>query len=67
MVILNCIATFGRRVLDQARDLGMTEPGWAWIVTDGITGSVRRAYYLITCLADLTHIDHGSCDHTDGP
>ncbi|XP_074661552.1 glutamate receptor ionotropic, kainate 2-like [Tubulanus polymorphus] len=39
VVILNCLAVFGSVVLKQARDLGMTSAGWAWIVTDGMTGS----------------------------
>ncbi len=40
VILLNCLARFGRPVLLQAAELGMTESGWAWIVTDGITGSV---------------------------
>ena len=42
VVLLNCLEVFGVRVLEQARDLGMTRPGWAWIVTDGMTGSVSH-------------------------
>ncbi|XP_078667093.1 glutamate receptor ionotropic, kainate 1-like isoform X2 [Branchiostoma floridae x Branchiostoma belcheri] len=37
VVILNCLAHHGVRVLQQAEHLGMTRSGWAWVVTDGVT------------------------------
>ncbi|CAD5116783.1 DgyrCDS5632 [Dimorphilus gyrociliatus] len=39
VIILNCLDVFGEVILKQAENLGMTENGWAWIVTDGITGT----------------------------
>ena len=45
VVLLNCLDYFGVRVLQQAGELGMTGGGWAWIVTDGITGSVSHSAY----------------------
>ena len=44
VVLLNCLSTFGRVVMEQARDEGMTDAGWAWVVTDGITGSVSSIH-----------------------
>lgn len=41
VIILNCLDVFGEVVLKQAEELGMTGTGWAWIVTDGITGTVK--------------------------
>ncbi|KAI8500058.1 hypothetical protein Bbelb_223750, partial [Branchiostoma belcheri] len=38
IVLLNCLASFGLEVLRQAGDMGLTGVGWAWIVTDGVTG-----------------------------
>ncbi|XP_002737751.2 glutamate receptor 2-like [Saccoglossus kowalevskii] len=37
LVILNCLAIHARYVLRQAGELGMTQSGWAWVVTDGVT------------------------------
>ena len=42
VILLNCLSEFGVQVLSQARDKGMTGSGWAWVVTDGMTGSVSR-------------------------
>ncbi|XP_066273511.1 glutamate receptor 2-like [Branchiostoma lanceolatum] len=38
VIILNCLAIHGMRVLEQAGKMGLTWRGWAWIVTDGFTG-----------------------------
>ncbi|CAH1273760.1 GRIK3 [Branchiostoma lanceolatum] len=38
IVLLNCLASFGLEVLRQAGDMRLTGVGWAWIVTDGVTG-----------------------------
>ena len=40
MILLNCLSDFGVEVLRRAADKGMTGPGWAWVVTDGMTASV---------------------------
>ncbi|XP_077998513.1 glutamate receptor ionotropic, kainate 2-like [Glandiceps talaboti] len=37
VIILNCLASYARHVIRQAAGLGMTQTGWAWIITDGIT------------------------------
>ena len=42
VVILHCEAVVAREVLMQAEDLAMTGPGWAWVVTDGTTGSEEQ-------------------------
>jgi hypothetical protein len=39
VVALNCLV--GLRVFEQANAMGMMASGWAWVVTDGITGFVR--------------------------
>ena len=51
VVILHCEAVMAKEVLRQADALDMTGPGWAWVVTDGTTGSVYMGdiiydYYL---------------------
>eukprot|EP00058_Branchiostoma_floridae_P028587 XP_002614078.1 hypothetical protein BRAFLDRAFT_67336 [Branchiostoma floridae] len=43
VVILNGLAEHARVILKQAKALGMTGHGWAWVVTDGIT-SIVYAY-----------------------
>ena len=40
VILLNCLWNFGSEVLRQANEKGMMGSGWAWVVTDGITGSV---------------------------
>ncbi len=40
IIILNTIAPYARVVLEQAARLDMTDPGWGWIVTDGVTSMV---------------------------
>ena len=45
VILLNCLSEFGVEVLRQAKDKGMTGPGWAWVVTDGMTGSVNSPLY----------------------
>lgn len=34
VVLLNCLDVFATRVMEQAGRLGMTQSGWAWILTD---------------------------------
>ena len=41
VVLLNCLAEQAHYVMRQAFALGMTDNGWAWIVTDGVTTMVR--------------------------
>ncbi|XP_066297079.1 glutamate receptor ionotropic, kainate 2-like [Branchiostoma lanceolatum] len=43
VVILNGLAEHARVILKQAKALGMTGHGWAWVVTDGIT-SIEGLY-----------------------
>jgi hypothetical protein len=40
IIILNAESFFGYPVMQQAHEFGMTGAGWAWVVTDGSTGSV---------------------------
>ena len=42
MILLNCLSEFGVEVMRQAADKGMTRSGWAWVVTDGMTASVKN-------------------------
>lgn len=34
VVLLNCLHIFTIKVMEQALRLGMTGPGWAWLITD---------------------------------
>ncbi|CAH1789873.1 unnamed protein product [Owenia fusiformis] len=39
IILLNCELPHAKVVLQQAKEANMTGAGWAWIATDGITGS----------------------------
>ncbi|CAH1789877.1 unnamed protein product [Owenia fusiformis] len=39
IILLNCGLSHAKVVLQQAKEANMTGAGWAWIATDGITGS----------------------------
>ncbi|XP_066275121.1 uncharacterized protein [Branchiostoma lanceolatum] len=38
IIVLHCLASYAQQILDRASLLGMTGAGWAWVVSDGITG-----------------------------
>ncbi|XP_078692966.1 taste receptor type 1 member 1-like [Branchiostoma floridae x Branchiostoma belcheri] len=38
IIILHCLASYAAEVLRQASTMDMTGEGWAWVVSDGITG-----------------------------
>ncbi|KAI8506510.1 hypothetical protein Bbelb_159370 [Branchiostoma belcheri] len=38
IIIIHCLASYGAEVLRQASSMDMTGEGWAWVVSDGITG-----------------------------
>ncbi|XP_019616632.1 PREDICTED: glutamate receptor 2-like, partial [Branchiostoma belcheri] len=38
VIILHCLASYAAEVLRQASSMDMTGEGWAWVVSDGITG-----------------------------
>ena len=44
IIVLQCYAKHGISVVKQAHEMGMMGPGWVWIGTDGITGSVSIIY-----------------------
>ena len=50
VILLNCLSEFGVQVLRQANDKGMTEAGWAWVVTDGMTASVCISVCYSPCM-----------------
>ncbi|XP_071944890.1 glutamate receptor 2-like [Antedon mediterranea] len=37
IILLSCLAEHARIVLAEAKNKGMTQRGWVWLVTDGIT------------------------------
>ena len=39
IIVLNCGAAAAGQVLRQAETFGLTDAGYAWIVTDGVTGN----------------------------
>ncbi|CAH1789880.1 unnamed protein product [Owenia fusiformis] len=43
IILLNCELPHAKVVLQQAKEANMTGAGWAWIATDGITGSSELA------------------------
>lgn len=48
MIVLNCYASAGEIVFENAHHLGMMTSGWVWVVTDGITGFVSTLIILLT-------------------
>eukprot|EP00058_Branchiostoma_floridae_P005508 XP_002590996.1 hypothetical protein BRAFLDRAFT_119091 [Branchiostoma floridae] len=38
IIVLHCLAGYAQQILHEASSLGMTGAGWAWVVSDGITG-----------------------------
>ncbi|KAI8481708.1 hypothetical protein Bbelb_405450 [Branchiostoma belcheri] len=38
IVVLHCLAPYARQILQESVSLGMTGAGWAWVVSDGVTG-----------------------------
>ena len=40
VIIMNCLWQFGIEVMEEAHRHEMTGPGWAWLTTDGMTGTV---------------------------
>ncbi|XP_035671962.1 glutamate receptor 3.6-like [Branchiostoma floridae] len=38
IIVLHCLAGYAQQILYEASSLGMTGAGWAWVVSDGITG-----------------------------
>ena len=39
IMVLNCGASAAGQVLRQAEKFGLTRDGYAWIVSDGVTGN----------------------------
>ena len=44
VILLNTLSQYTMRLLEEAKNLGMMEKGWAWIVTDGTTVSSEPLY-----------------------
>ncbi|XP_035681483.1 glutamate receptor 2-like [Branchiostoma floridae] len=44
IVVLHCLARYAAEILREASAMGMAGHGWAWVVSDGITGHAHDAF-----------------------
>eukprot|EP00058_Branchiostoma_floridae_P025694 XP_002611184.1 hypothetical protein BRAFLDRAFT_88417 [Branchiostoma floridae] len=44
IIVLHCQARYAAEILREASAMGMTGQGWAWVVSDGITGHAHDAF-----------------------
>ena len=45
IIVLNCGASAAGQVLRQAEKFGLTRDGYAWIVSDGVTGNFVSVHF----------------------
>ena len=48
VIVLSCIAEYGRLVLDKAFDLKMLGKGWVWIGTEGLVSVSKTQFNSIS-------------------
>ena len=57
IIVLNCGASAAGQVLRQAEKFGLTRDGYAWIVSDGVTGNFVSVHFGIVELFILERSD----------
>ena len=57
IIVLNCGASAAGQVLKQAETFGLTRDGYAWIVSDGVTGN------FVSTIIESHHLFRYACLH----